>query len=522
GPLAPTDRPIGDGLPSPLINDLLTARDGTIYAATPRGVALSVDGGRHWHYRRGHDWGAKLRGLEQPVEPAPYEVRGALLAEDYVTCLAEDDDGRIWVGHRQWAYEAFDQVVWGREASFDAEPGRAAPNVHPIFGRLLGDNVAAILCRPGERPLVAWYGGGLTEAISPVGVGSAGGGDLPLPPLWQGGGGAEEAMPSPARAPEEDTVRYRVPLSPPSSASSPATENGGQASLPRTAEQPDPVFLGDDWTTQGDWVGRYGREYALLCAMAAPLDHPVSIPNGAGAVGSLGPHHADGDRLRHWVHWPRTDNPKTLYNPLLGYRRQADWDDHGETYPMTHQGPGLRLEVTVPAGVHRVSLYFLNKDGHEHVNRNRDYLIEWCGADGKAAARARVHAFWGGVYKQFVCAGPARYGVRIERNDSLNTILQGLFIDRLSGPAAPAEALPGAWLGNARYGPPPSEPWASLDPATRILAYRAAIASGDHEAALARRRWAIPLWTAADRQEFVQVMARARQSLLASNKPAAP
>ncbi|MDR2641718.1 MAG: hypothetical protein LBC74_02870, partial [Planctomycetaceae bacterium] len=35
------------------------------------------------------------------------------------------------------------------------------------------------------------------------------------------------------------------------------------------------------------------------------------------------------DVIRRWIHWAKTDNPKTLYDPYYGYRRQAEWDDHG-------------------------------------------------------------------------------------------------------------------------------------------------------------------------------------------------
>ncbi|MCX7049884.1 MAG: hypothetical protein NTX50_30930 [Candidatus Sumerlaeota bacterium] len=199
----------------------------------------------------------------------------------------------------------------------------------------------------------------------------------------------------------------------------------------------------------------------------------------------MGPHATENDSLRHWIHWITTDNPRSLYVPNQAIRRQAEWDDHGEAFPRTHEGPDLWIYIDAWAQVNRFALYFYNKDGHKGENRNRDYRIEIYlhssppampdgstrgpllsngkllpsdlrTPDGSLApntykkffrlnglpitaqrepiAQARVRDFWGGVYKQFVLTGPCKYWVRIQKGTSLNTIVSGCFLDPLTGP----------------------------------------------------------------------------------------
>ena len=110
----PPPVPMGEGLPTNLLNDVLAARDGTIYVATTTGLTLSRDKGRTWKFLRGQNWQAKAQGLYQPppkerIAAAAAMARGqTLLSEDYVTCLAEDGDGNLWIGHRQKGCEVFD------------------------------------------------------------------------------------------------------------------------------------------------------------------------------------------------------------------------------------------------------------------------------------------------------------------------------------------------------------------------------------------------------------------------------
>ncbi|MDQ3812446.1 MAG: hypothetical protein M3347_00685, partial [Armatimonadota bacterium] len=62
--------------------------------------------------------------------------------------------------------------------------------------------------------------------------------------------------------------------------------------------------LDDDWMTQGDWLGRYGRYWACLAAMLSPQDYVW----GAGWQkvdynSRIGPNATKDDTIRYWVHW---------------------------------------------------------------------------------------------------------------------------------------------------------------------------------------------------------------------------
>ncbi|MDR1484392.1 MAG: hypothetical protein LBT09_06175, partial [Planctomycetaceae bacterium] len=90
----------------------------------------------------------------------------------------------------------------------------------------------------------------------------------------------------------------------------------------------------------------------------------------------IGPNATSDDTIRRWVHWIKTDNPKVLWDPFSGYRRQAEWDDHGEAYPLTKDGPDVWYLLEIKHdGIFQHGLYFFNKDGHDGANRIRDYIL---------------------------------------------------------------------------------------------------------------------------------------------------
>jgi hypothetical protein len=336
----------------------------------------------------------------------------------------------------------------------------------------------------------------------------------------------------------------------------------------------DAYYLGEDWDTKGDWVGRYGRQYATLCATRAPLNHDFISDTRFTVNAFLGPHCDRGDSLRYYVTWLKTDNPNTLYDPIPGCRRQSEWDDHGETYSRTVEGPDIWMAVTVPEGIHRLSMYFYNKDGTSGDNRFRDYLIEIrkqvkdyaAVVAGAPLAVARVVNFRGGVYKSFVLCGPASYYVRINRNYSINAIVSSVMIDKLLGPAnwTDTQALP--WMGGMFYFPPdlsvlnapdehlldkilvgqgqsavnkykttiadaaPGEKLIhSLDglydspnayaeeESTRLLLYRTLVKADAQDVVLANVRWFSHVWTFADRASFESIMVAARLQLIHYN-----
>jgi hypothetical protein len=232
------------------------------------------------------------------------------------------------------------------------------------------------------------------------------------------------------------------------------------------------TYLGEDWKTQGDWSGRIYREWAIACAAVSPHDTLLAFSRDDYDVRcTIGPHHpGHKDAIRLYYRGEDT-NPKTLWNPIFGARRQAEWDDHGEVYPWHIDGPDIWYLLKIAnKGTFKVSMYFVNPDGHGGNNRMRDYLIEFypttmiweesrsrfdteknervtyldvtpeIGRNGEKLARkipplvrSRVRDFWGGVHVQFVVTGPHNYLVKIDRNYSFNTIMSSVAVDQMYG-----------------------------------------------------------------------------------------
>ncbi|MDR2172460.1 MAG: hypothetical protein LBP59_20145, partial [Planctomycetaceae bacterium] len=231
------------------------------------------------------------------------------------------------------------------------------------------------------------------------------------------------------------------------------------------------AYYGEDWKTQGDWVGHYGRIHAIMCGTSAPLDHTYFRTCFFAPVNCfIGPNRNSDDTIRRWVHWLQTDNPKTMYSPIDGYRRQAEWDDHGEAYSWQKDGPDIWYHFNADMdGIFNIGMYFFNKDGHESNNRFRDYTIEvyhttqvWKDTNlsnfqkvtlefaklgeelvckSKPLFKTRVHNFWGGVHKSFSVRGKGMYMVKIDRNYSFNTIVSSVTIDRIAGKTTWSEII---------------------------------------------------------------------------------
>ena len=566
----------GEGLPSRLINDVLVARDGTIYAATTTGLAWSSDGGTKWAYVRGQDYADKVKGLYGGAPAGWKEGAGAVLAEDYISCLAQDEAGRFWIGH----WNAGSEML-------QMQGGPKGLGIKEVSYRKGSGFVKAMLPRAQGALLLARYDEGLSygsaatekndiapsAAVKPkVGVADL---TVTLPV-----GAAAKAAIEPKAVAANTTAALPSAAVLPTAAKAPTLDelNAMLASLGKTKslvpEKPTVTVLPDDWTTQGDWMGRYGTRYAWLCAMNAPLDHSIINDPSYDVKARLGPHpYQDGETypaqgLRHWLHRKRWDDPRVLYNPIIGYRRQADIDDNGEVYPMTYEGPDVWVKVHVPKGTHRVSLYFFNKDGHDYSNRMRDYMVDVKRAhedlevvmQSPVLAKMRVRDFWGGVYKSFQIEGEGDYYFIVRRNNSFNAVMQALLIDKIDGPPTRYENRRDVWLGEVRYeAPAPQQQkeieeaalqgcpsagqshiqaaldlWHALDETSgkmgggahgqaqqRLLAYRAVIAatgdtaSGQELLSSWRRR--LSLWTPSDRAEFESVMQQGFQSLHDNN-----
>jgi hypothetical protein len=457
--------------------------------------------------------------------------------------LAEGADGRIFVGHRQTGVEAFSPNTGLRVQS-------------GLNGTKTDSDISGLLVS-GQTAWVGLYGGGvLPPGAAPVTtspVASLPAAPLPVPPL--------PVSAKPPTLAELRTMLMQVQL--------------------REKEMPvgDAALLSADWQTQGDWLGRYGRQYTVLFAADAPLDHDIISDPAYRIQIAMGPHHPPGDSIRRWNSRIQTDNPKSLYDPIPGYRRESQADDHGEAVigggnSFSYQGPDVWASVTVPDGLHQVSLYGFNENGHGGNERLRDYTVDLLpyreSAEAVQAAAPLAHArmenFWGGVYESFLVRGPSRYVLRVGKNYSFNTLLTALFIDRIGGLKTRRDC--NAWMGGVRYAPPdpdaptPPDPhlldkllagngkfassiggaspthqnqkiiaaaralWDALDAAQassaalpyqlpgRRMAYRAAVAAGASDALQADWRWTLHFWTASDRQEFNDTMHQAHESLL--------
>lgn len=420
---APADLPLlprGEGLSSNLTNDVLVGRNGTAYVATDAGLCWSNNHGQSWNFLRGQDWAAKVRGRIGGAPLGWRETRYAgCLAEDYITCLAEDDRGLLWIGHRQKGCEVFDTRT-GKQPSYAPTPSY----------------VTSLLATDGGLA-VGTYGDGMNieghpAHSSPVAAGSSLA-TTQTPSL-------PTSAPAPT-LPELNTLLYRI----------------REVRSESDSQKPMAIALDDDWRTQGNWLGRYGRYWAVLCAIESPFDYiwgagPMNVPY----LARIGAHHAVGDRLRYWISRLYTTHRRTLEMPPVyfdsrvkhGYatpnedRRQASWDDHGEVYAPTHQGPDVYCNLQVPRGGFVLSLYIINKDGHSGRNVDRDYEVSLrLSQQANLAnvpdysiepnlAHGRIVNFWSGLYKRFWVRGPATLSIKLNRNYSFNTILSGIMLDQ--------------------------------------------------------------------------------------------
>ena len=230
--------PAGPGLPSALINDLLVSRDRTIYAATTAGLAFSADSGQNWQYIRGGDYKAKLQGMAEGAPPqeglsVSYSSSILTLPEDFITCLAEDDNTNLWIGFRTQGCSVLNPKA---DTNLMRNSRRA--------GELRDNFVTALL--PGQyyNAYVGTYGGGVTmpeiapfEPVPQETVLNCI--QTPLPPF-----------PSPAKPPGLSELAAMLDKV--------KKACGNQTNLLST-NQPSAVYLGQDWRTQGDWMGRYGN-----------------------------------------------------------------------------------------------------------------------------------------------------------------------------------------------------------------------------------------------------------------------
>ncbi len=510
----------GKGLPSNLINALLVVPrkkfhdrwQYRVYAGTDGGLAIGQDDGLLWHFIRGRNYIGKIKGLwHVPAhypQPSAVELR-RLLTSDFVTCLAIDSCGNVWIGHRSTGFDVWNQA--GRRVfSTPTSPASPIPtgfvaSLAPLTngGMLIGGYECGGFCAVAPRSArIPGPAVGMSASVAPLPAGA-------LPP---------------SRA---ELARWM------------ARVTAGQDHAVTAA------FMDQDWRTEGDWVGHYGVNYARLCAgtpqFANAEEQFFGGLGGADIIRESSPHQYAGD-VAYYVSWYHSALRRTLYFPDASQRIEAEWNDAGGRYPRLYDGPDMWLKVKVPTGLYRLSFYFHNKDGQTGSNARRDYVVQiyprhsspalaW--ACQRPLAQARIMQFWGGMYCSFVLKGPGNYQVRLKRNYGYWMTVAGMFLDRISGPRNLTGFTNLDGLPIRHYRPPPYKPtpnvaasvawklWHLLNcrasfskidleaqwPA-RILAYRYAQYHRFPTALLARWRWKLNVWLPSDRAAFNQAMHR--------------
>ena len=501
----PRDMPAvaaGAGLPSALVNALLVTRNGVVYAGTCHGLAASTDHGVTWSYLRGHDWPLYAaqrdvglpKKLENPFLPA--------LAEDWITGLAQDASSAIWVGFHHDGVQCY-----------------AGDFRQPVFRE--GGSATAIVPLSGGGCLAGTFSGSVVRCGST---------DVSLP-----------AAPPPSSPSPRASLAFPLPAATPTAAQLTALLQVAQDLPPGS---PGVDALDDDCQTRGDWIGRYGSRFADL------LGHRLVTAEPGYRLGVT-----TGPFLKRdvWQFENRTVatplRADALLDPTTGQRTLSNLNDGAfrGAYSRWQQGPDLYLAVTLPAGVHRVSLYLQNFEGSEREFRGRDLVIEarytpggvpdrppfaaetaarlqpTDATDAELApvlARGRVQQYATGVYKRFLTRGAGTFWFKIMRNHSDTDAVEGVFVDRLDapefgmGPMRPPAGTDDLKAADLRGDA--ARLWAALDAAVgragyadlqapaRIAAYRAAVAAGTDPNTLARWRWQLPAWAIEDHAGFTR------------------
>jgi sugar lactone lactonase YvrE len=494
GPDDEPTTPTGIGLPSNMANDILVAKDGTVYAATTAGVAWSLDRGAHWQYVRGRDYADKIKRSPQGPPAGWTPKPGAMLSEDYTTSLAENADGNLLMGHRAAAGDL------------------CSPRIQKVVSTYTPQYVTSFVALPNTAAsLSATYGGGLAV--------NAGGHPAEITPA---------ASPAPSQAPAAFPAGASV-LSE-EELKSLARRIQSIPQSPLTA-----AYLGEDWATQGNWVGHYGRQAAILCGASSPGDHEL-IHDRSNYTYKPQLLSTTSDKPRSWIQTLATEDIRSLHDPEIGTRRIAAWDDHGESYPASRDGPGLGVVIGIPQGLHRVSAYFLNDNGHSKQPGHRDYYVELQSRlpddSWHTEAHARVCNFYGGTYEQFAVQGPGSFRLAIHKGNSFNVMCSGVFADLLVDGSSLLDDTPLLWMANVRVGPfplhfhllPEDSPLSVTSTALAAVAnsgpvgaslwrnadihvYRAAVSQNAPEKLLAVWKWNLSIWGDPDRIEFNQEMA---------------
>jgi tetratricopeptide (TPR) repeat protein len=206
------------------------------------------------------------------------------------------------------------------------------------------------------------------------------------------------------------------------------------------------VYAGEDRVTKGNWIGPYGDYLYILCAMAGYFDitggkasslfrSEKEIKPGIFTFEPSYRIYTGNPEISacRWITNLEEKKEEFLINPLTGSRRSANWDDQGELYN-TGKGPDFFFDIPMPEdGLFLLSLYFLNDPNYYEPNRQHTVYLK-DKHTGNILTATEVKDFGRGVYKHFLVSGSHDLTVETYRDLSLNTLLSGVFLDRLEHP----------------------------------------------------------------------------------------
>lgn len=426
--------PSGKGLPSNLCNDIISA-SGKIWTATCAGLAYSPTKGTSWRYVRGEDYLAKNEGLYNPDKSIKWEKTkpDKLLPQDYVSALAPSKQG-LWLGTR-------DQGIcnWSPFEGIIAKP--VLPKKYENY------EITTIINFPDGSIGFGTNGKGF-------GIVKNGSGKWDAKKTLK----STQQHPTPPPVPTEQQVLRLM------------------AQAAQQAPGQNAVYLGEDWMTKGDWPGRYGNVYSLLCAGNGAVEGRYAtsfifgnrkkyltesmyvVYQDFGINAFIGPHKINNSSFDSVEIDDDSTNINALFNPVRLTRKEGVWDDTGANYNKTWDGPDLWIRVVVPEGAHLIDLYFYNTPDNTADSVKADFYIEMRKDPVVHAnlqevqkaprrdieklyavpvlARTRVRQFSGsGVYQKFESYGQGTYWFRISKNSSPSARLNGVFISKVILPS---------------------------------------------------------------------------------------
>ena len=549
----------GKGLPSNFCN-AICAESGWIWVGTNSGLGYSKNK-TDWNFLRGRDYGAKNEGLWKPDEKT--SVRHAqkllkmnrrennddsLLPEDYITCFYPSSQG-MWIGFREKGVSFVRknlQKIQTVDMPCDDEVEKLV-------------SVTSFASLPDGSLYAGTYGKGLLhlghverKRIFPLN-------DVKHP-SFPGIGQLSELLKT------RTAIDGMKKTNPPAKA----------------------LFWYEDWATRGDWCERYGRSYMLLCGAAGPMGSVLEAFDNAYRCESVkGPHVKVGESgVSGKVIWENERGDENiLYCPISTTRTLARWSDRGESVDRDFDGPDLGVLIQVPDKKQLLSFYFYDPTplaDNDLDNSLKDYILEirklpanfdfdsFLGVgkeeevqeedlfrepsyDGlkdyiplPVLARSRVKSFAGcGVYKNFIVEGSGWYYVRILKNYSVSTTLNGVFISSLDETKIAVDKLlerlnqKSFYYGLCIPSPPPlnSEQASKLSSSLLklwaasqdmrllngkeifssrklgIYAYRHLLATQAPDEIKKNWRWRLKIWETEDRKDFRQQMKKAWASL---------